>query len=59
MAEAVKAEAAYVQSIKESGKVKGVGVTQIDTEVSRKALVESFKRLGMTDAQAETAVRGK
>ena len=59
VAEAVKAEAAYVQSIKESGKVKGVGVTQIDTEVSRKALVESFKRLGMTDAQAETAVRGK
>ena len=57
--EAIKAEIDYVNALKETGKVKGMGATKSDPEADRKALIESFKRLGMSDAQAETAVAGR
>lgn len=59
IAEAIKAESDYVNALKETGKVKGMGATKSDPEADRKALKESFKRLGMDDAQAETAVAGR
>ena len=57
--DAIKAEKAYIASITETSKVKGMGATTPDSEATRKALKESFMRLGMDDKQAETAVRGK
>jgi hypothetical protein len=57
--EAIKAEIDYVSALKETGKVKGMGATKSDPDADRKALKESFKRLGMDDAQAETAVVGR
>ena len=59
IAEAIKSENDYVNALKETGKVKGMGATKSDPEADRKALKESFKRLGMSDAQAETAVAGR
>lgn len=57
--EAIKSEADYITALKESGKVKDLGGSKPDPEKSRKELKESFLRLGMTDAQAETAVNGR
>lgn len=57
--EAIKAEADYVNALKESGKVKDMGASKPDPEKTHKELVESFKRLGMTDEQATTAAKGR
>jgi len=57
--EAIKAETDYIAALKESGKVKGMGGTQLDVEADRKALKESFKRLGLDDKGAEIAVAGR
>jgi len=57
--ETITAEKEYIAKITETGKVKGMGATKSDPEADRKALKESFKRLGMSDAQAETAVAGR
>lgn len=51
--EAIKAETDYVNALKESSKPKNLGV-QVKVE-SHDALVESFKRLGMNDKEAELA----
>jgi hypothetical protein len=55
--EAIKDEIAYVKSLTESGKVKGLGNPPKDAEKAHKELVESFKRLGLDDKQAEEAAR--
>jgi len=55
---AIQSEKDYIAKISESSKVKGLGPTKIDPEVSHKALKESFKGLGMTEEQAEIAARG-
>lgn len=57
--EAIKAESDYIAALKEAGKVKGMGGSQPDPKVDRSALKESFKRFGLTDAQAEIAVSGR
>ena len=57
VAEAITAEKEYIAKITEAGKVKGMGKTEPDLKAAKEALKESFKRLGMTDAQAEEAAR--
>ncbi len=57
--EAIKGEAAYVAKLLETGKVRGLGPTQPEIQASHEALVGSFKRLGMTQEQAEIAARGR
>ena len=57
--EAIKSEKDYIAAIQESGKVKGLGKTEVNTVESHKALVESFKKLGMPEKQAETAAEGR
>jgi len=59
IAEAIKAEADYIMALKESGKVKDMGGSKPDSEVNHKELVESFKRTGMSDKQAEIAATGR
>jgi len=59
IAEAIKSENDYVNALKETGKVKGMGATKSDPEADRKALIESFKRLGMSDEQASIAAEGR
>ena len=58
LTEAIKVESDYVSAIRETGKVKDMGGGKPDPEVTRKELKESFKKLGLTDAQAEIAVKG-
>jgi len=53
--EAIKAELDYIAALKEAGKVKGLGSTS-EPNVAKDQLKESFKRLGMTDKEAEIAV---
>ncbi len=57
--EAIKAEADYIAALKESGKVKGMGGQQPNSEVAHKELVESFKRTGMSEKAAEIAATGR
>ena len=57
--EAIKDEADYIAKLSEAGKVKGLGESKVDPDVAHKELVESFKRTGMTDEQAEIAARGR
>ncbi len=57
--EAIKAEEDYVAAVRESGKVRGMGATSVDPEEAKAALVEAFKRGGMTDEQAKIAARGR
>ncbi len=61
IAEAVKAEAAYIAAITETGKVKGLGATTADTATATKALRESFKAMHpeWTDSQLDIAVSGR
>ena len=53
--DAIKAEKEYIEALKESGKPKDLGGSQPDKEKTKKELVESFKRLGMTEEQAKEA----
>ena len=57
--EAVKAETDYVAALKEAGKVTGMGGSKPDPEADHKALVASFKRMGLDDKQAEIAASGR
>ncbi len=57
--EAIKAEAAYIAKLAEAGKVKGMGGSQPNPEKDKAALKESFKRLGMSDKDADVAVAGR
>jgi len=61
VAEAVKSEQDYITELAEAGKVKGMGAskTEPNPEEDHKALVESFKRSGMSDAEAEIAAAGR
>ena len=56
--EAITAEKEYVSKLTESGKVKGLGDSTPSPDTDRKALVESFKKIGLTDEQAEIAAKG-
>jgi hypothetical protein len=57
---AIAEEATYVAAVSEAGKVRGLGAASKPTgEEAHKALKESFKRMGMTDEQAETAANGR
>ena len=58
---AIKAEGVYLAKITEQGKVKGMGATIPDGEVTKKALRESAKRLHpeYTEAQLDTFVNGR
>uniref|UniRef100_A0A6M3KLC5 Uncharacterized protein n=1 Tax=viral metagenome TaxID=1070528 RepID=A0A6M3KLC5_9ZZZZ len=55
VAEAVKSESDYIAVLAEAGKVKGMGPDKVDPEADHKALVEAFKRTGMSDKSAEIA----
>ncbi len=57
--EAIQSEKDYIAKLAESGKVRNLGGSQPDSEADHKALVESFKRTGMTEAMAEIAAKGK
>jgi cation transport regulator len=58
---AIKAEAAYIAKLSESGKVKGMGTTKPDDEATRKALREAFKRMHpeYSEAQLDLAIMGR
>ncbi|KKL28535.1 hypothetical protein LCGC14_2374150, partial [marine sediment metagenome] len=58
--EAITSEIAYVAALTESGKVKGLGKTQPDTDKDEEALRESIKRSHpeYSPEQLETAVKG-
>ena len=55
VAEAIAGEVKYIAELTEAGKVRGMGPAKTDPQADKKALAESFKKLGMTDKQAETA----
>jgi len=65
--EAIKSEVDYIAKLSESGKVKGLGATQVSTEKDKEALKESFKASyiaeGKTEEEAEklaeTAAKGR
>ena len=59
--EAIKAEMDYITALKEAGKVKGMGGSQLNPEKDKEALKESFKRMHpeYSDAQLEVAIRGR
>lgn len=57
--EAVKAEGDYIAALADAGKVKGLGPSKENTEADHKALIESFKRTGMNDKEAEIAAKGR
>jgi len=59
IAEAIQSEIDYIAKLSESVKVKGLGATKVDPEKDHKALVESFKGMGMNDEDAETAAKGR
>ncbi len=59
VAEAIKAEGEYIAKLADTGKVKGLGGSQPNPEKDRAALKESFKRLGMSDKEADIAVAGR
>jgi len=59
--EAITEETEYISTLAESGKVKGLGNTtpqKKTPEESHEELVESFKRTGMSEAEAEIAAKG-
>ncbi len=56
---AIQSEVDYIAKLSEAGKVKGLGKTMVDPEKDHKALVESFKGMGMSDEGAETAAKGR
>jgi hypothetical protein len=56
---AIKAEAAYIARLTESGKVKNLGPSTVDPKKTHEALVESFISSGMTREQAEIAANGR
>jgi len=56
--EAITAEKDYIAKLTESGKVKGLGDSTPSPEKDKEALKESFKRLGMSDVEAEIAANG-
>ena len=57
--EAIKSEVNYIAKLSEAGKVKGFGGSTPSPEKDKEALKESFKRLGMSDNEAETAAVGR
>jgi hypothetical protein len=60
VAEAIKAEVDYIAKIKESGKVKGMGPQAgSDKNTTHEALVESFKKMGLSKEAAEIAATGR
>ncbi len=59
IAEAIQAEKDYIGKLSEAGKVKGLGPPKTDPDADHKALVESFKRLNMSDEQAELAASAR
>ena len=61
IAEAIKSEVDYIAKLAESGKVKNLGPSHVNTEKGKEALRESFKRSNpdWTDAQLDVAVTGR
>ena len=59
--EAIQSEVDYIAKLSEAGKVKGLGVTKVDSDKDHEALKESFKRANpdWTDEQLELAVSGR
>jgi cation transport regulator len=59
--EAIKAEVAYIASLTEAGKVKGLGGTQTPPAVTVEAMKESWRKLrpDWTDAQIDQAISRK
>ena len=56
--EAIQSEKDYIAKLSESSKVKGMGPSNVDPKVSHEKLVEAFKALGHSDAEAEIAAKG-
>jgi len=56
--EAIKAEKDYIAKLTESDKVKNLGPSKTDPVKTKEELKESFKRLGMSDKEAEIAANG-
>lgn len=59
VADAVKAEVEYIATLSEAGKVKGMGPEKVNPKADHEALVESFKRIGMTKESAEVAASAR
>jgi hypothetical protein len=58
LGEAIKAEEAYVAALAESSKPRDMGLT-VEPKVSGDQLKESFRRLGLSEAGADIAARGR
>ena len=56
---AIKSEVDYIAKLSEAGKVKGLGGSTPNPEKDKEALKESFKRLGLSDQEAEIATVGR
>ena len=61
IASAIKGEQDYIAALAEAGKVKGMGPSgsEADPAKAHKELVESFKRTGMSDKEAEIAASAR
>ena len=57
--EAIKKETDYVNALKEASKPKNLGPTNPDPMKSKKELKEAFMRIGMSEKDAEIAVKGR
>lgn len=56
VAEAIESEKTYIAALAEAGKVKGLGPEKpINTEDSHAALVESFRKSGLSEEEAKIA----
>ena len=56
--EAITGMTEFIAKLSEAGKVVGLGATKVNSEEDRKALTESFKGMGLSDAEAEVAAKG-
>ncbi|GAH82068.1 unnamed protein product [marine sediment metagenome] len=59
---AVDAEVKYLAKLSESGKIKGMGASEVSEEDKKKAnekLTEGFKSIGLTEDQAKSASAGR
>ncbi len=60
IAAAIQSEVDYIAKLAEAGKVKGLGPSRnSDPEKDREALTESFKKLGLSEKEAEIAAVGR
>jgi hypothetical protein len=56
---AAQAELAYINEVRGAGKIMGMGGGSTNSEGDHTALIEAFKKMGLSQADAEVAARGR